>query len=246
MQPTSTECDSSATIPFTGEHPQPVLTTRKPCRKLVFGALGGFAVVAFLWGSTLIPQERIEAIATTMGIWGCVPIGLFILSTQVFAPLSGSPGIFIAIKLYGFIAAITLFYCVSMISATVNFYIARRYGRAAVLRLVGEDSIKRIDSIAETESVRMLIFARIFGYYFFDFISYAMGLTSISFMRYIACTATFTLLPIALQTVLFRRLDFNSLTGITIYYGSLVIVSLVFGRVFLKVFRKPQPTREGS
>jgi uncharacterized membrane protein YdjX (TVP38/TMEM64 family) len=223
------------------KHPHPVLTTTsKPYQKLAFGVLGGLAVVAFLWGSTLIPQERIEGIAAKMGIWGFVPIGLFILSTQVFAPLSGSPGIFIAIKLYGFVAAMTLFYCVSMLSATINFYIARRFGRAAVLRLVGEDGIKRIDSIAETESVRILILARVFGYYFFDFISYAMGLTSISFSRYFACTASFTLLPIALQTVFFRHLDFSSLTGISIYYGSLVLVTLIFGRLFARVLRKPQ------
>jgi uncharacterized membrane protein YdjX (TVP38/TMEM64 family) len=223
------------------EYPHPVQAKRNPYRRLAFGALGGLAVVAFLWGSTLIPQERVEGVATRLGMWGFVPIGLFILFTQVFAPFSGSPGIFIAIKLYGFTVAMTLFYGVSMLSATINFYIGRRFGRTAVLRFVGEDSMQRIDSIAEAESVRMLILARIFGYYFFDFISYAMGLTSISFVRYLAYTALFTLFPIALQTVLFRRLDFNSLGGISIYYGSLVIVTFIFGRVFVQVFRKPQP-----
>jgi uncharacterized membrane protein YdjX (TVP38/TMEM64 family) len=148
----------------------------------------------------------------------------------------------VGIKLYGYPQAMGLLYGSCLLSAALNFWIARLYGRNLVEKLVGEKSLRRIDELSQINERTLLISSRILGYSFFDLISYAVGLTTISFKRYFAYTAFLTLIPFAVQYFLFSRLDFNSLKGMLIYFISIAAAGALFARVLYKAYfgKKPQ------
>lgn len=188
--------------------------------------------VSALYVSIYIDENMVEIITQKAGVSGPILIVLFILLTQILAPLSGAPMIFVGIKLYGYTNAMIIFYFSSMISANINFFIARIYGRNVVRKLVGEKTLQEIDEISQNEENTLLIILRIFGYYFFDIISYAVGFTSIKYKKYMVYTAIISLIPMSVQYFAFRELNFNSITGIAIYYGSLVVTSILFTHYF--------------
>lgn len=191
-----------------------------------------------LYASTLIDEPTVHRLTANAGMWGPVVISAFIFFTQVFAPLSGTPGLFIAIKLYGYAYAMILFYVVSMVTATVNFTLSRYFGRTVVRRLVGVQGLREVDELTQADERTLLITARLLGYYFFDFISYAAGFTRISYVKYMAYTATLTLVPFGIQYYLFRDLNVHKPAGAFLYYGSVVATGLIFWRVFYKRFAR--------
>lgn len=192
-------------------------------------------IAAMLYGSTYIDETSVARITQWAGPMGPLIIALFILATMIFAPLSGAPGIFVAIKLYGYPAAMLMFYAVSLVSATSNFYISRTFGRKLVLKLVGTKAMRDVDSLSSSDELSLLIVGRLFGYYFFDIISYAAGFTRIPFKKYMAYTAILTLAPFGAQYFLFRHLDYNTVTGIAIYYGSLLLTGGLFTAAFYRI-----------
>jgi uncharacterized membrane protein YdjX (TVP38/TMEM64 family) len=131
-----------------------------------------------------------------------------------------------------------------MVSAAVNFFIARRYGRQAVLRFVGPKTLDEIDQLSRAEETTLLILARIFGYYFFDVVSYAVGLTRIGFRKYIVYTASFSLIPFGIQYCAFHNLNFNSFGGMAVYYVSVVGTGVLFSAYFFRVYLRQRRRRQ--
>lgn len=195
-----------------------------------------FVIISLFCLSTLITPAQVESITNEAGWYGPFLVGFFILLTQVFAPLSGTPVMIVGIKLYGYPQAMGLLYISCLLSAVINFWIARLYGRTLVKRLVGEKSLKKIDELSEINEKALLISSRLLGYSFFDLISYAVGLTKIGFVKYFVYTAFLTLIPFAVQYFLFSNLDFNSLRGMVIYFASIAVAGAIFARILYKTY----------
>ncbi len=186
--------------------------------------------------------EDISSIESRLGLWGLVVVGLFILATQVLAPLAGTPGLIISIKIYGLPLTLIMFYLVCMVSAATNFWIARVYGRWLVSRLVGPHLMLEVEEIVIANERTVLIGMRLLGFYLFDTISYAIGLTSIPFLKYYIYTAILTIPPLAAQLILLRYFDFNSAVGLLLYYVSFVISGLLAGHVFRLLYLRRRRT----
>lgn len=202
------------------------------------------SIIVLFCLSTLLKPAHIEAITREAGWFGRPIVGLILLLTQVFAPLSGTPVMLAGIKLYGYPQAMGLLYASCMLSSVINFWIARRYGRTIVRRLVGRNALQKIDELSGLNERALLISARVLGYSFFDLISYAVGLTPIAFGKYFAYTAFLTLIPFTVQYFAFARLDFGSLRGMVIYFVSIAGAGAIFGRILFGIyFRKSGRTR---
>ncbi len=205
-------------------------------RKYFSGIIGTLFVLLFLYLSTLIEQSTVEALSLRLGVAGIFLMAMVILATQIFAPLSGTIGLFVGYKLYGYGFTLIIFYFVSLLSSIIAFYISKKYGRKYVIKLVGESNMSFVDKVVQAEAKTILIGLRVFGYFFFDFISYALGLTQISFKRYFFYTAVFTPIPITIQYFIFRAYDFNSPKQITIYYISILLSSLIATHILYKLY----------
>lgn len=130
-----------------------------------------------------IPEESIRHFIQSTGRAGPAVYILAMFSTFIFAPLSGSPILFAGF--YAFRSMVVWYTLAAAILASItNFWIARFWGRGIVQRLVGRDSMQKVDKAARDYGILMLVLLRLFQGGIHEFVSYAAGLTSMRFSTY--------------------------------------------------------------
>jgi uncharacterized membrane protein YdjX (TVP38/TMEM64 family) len=83
-----------------------------------------------------------------------------------------------------------------LLSCSFSFYLSRRYGRAWVEKLIGQRFMDRVDRLSQQhleQNFPLLTAFLMTG--FFDFVSYGVGLTKTSWLRFLG--ALFISIPIA-------------------------------------------------
>lgn len=103
----------------------------------------------------------------------------------IFAPIGGYFLIIAMIALFGPALAITLAYLVCTPSFMVNFYLSKKYGRPLAQKMVGKVTLGKMDEFIEDEGIGLLVILRTFQAGNFDFFSYALGLTKISYKIFV-------------------------------------------------------------
>ncbi|MFH1602082.1 MAG: VTT domain-containing protein [Candidatus Shapirobacteria bacterium] len=189
----------------------------------------------------LIPtltSEEFKLFVQKLGPLGPLVIIIYTTLSHVLAPLAGTPGILLSVAVFGIFKTMFYIYLGSMISAALNFYISRKFGRGWVTRLVGKRTMKEVDDFVKASGEKVLILSRIFGFSLFEIISYAAGLTNINFKRYLMITLLFTLIPNLFFTYLFRNMDFSSNLNLVIWLATLIITGLIFSFFIKKAINK--------
>jgi uncharacterized membrane protein YdjX (TVP38/TMEM64 family) len=199
------------------------------------------ALLLIFYALSLLSTQAIANLALNLGLRGRLGIIFGIALTQVIAFLSTTPVFLVGARAYGYASALVLFYIATMISSALNYWIARTWGRRAVRRLVGAASWAKIEFFAEKNAAVLLFVGRIFGYFFCDLLSYAMGLAGIPFRKYFIYTMLLTPLPIVGEYLVFRRTDFGSLQGMVVYYAGLASTGLIFLLVLFVLARRRPP-----
>lgn len=202
-----------------------------------------FLSLALKWLIPTLSSEQAKNFVEGLGPFGpLIVIGYTILS-HVLAPVAGTPGILLSITLFGLYQTMFYIYIASIMSAIINFFIARKFGRKWVTKLTGKKTMKEIDDFVQVFGTRILILSRIFGFSLFEVISYAAGLTKINFKNYLFITMIYTLVPNLTFTFIFRDTDFSSPTNLIIWIGTLVITGLIF-TIFIKRYLNKKNNKE--
>lgn len=154
--------------------------------------LGAWLIVALSAASYLIgkqiSQETIQNFVKSYGILAPVIFVILHQISIVFAPVNGFPFLIAGFYLFGKNVAIYT-YLTSIIGYSINFFIAKKWGRPIVEKLAGKESLAKIDKIEKEYGIGTLFFLRLFLIGLGDFISYGYGLTPIKYSTYIAITA---------------------------------------------------------
>lgn len=211
----------------------------KKDKKKLLKSLGSFIgvlafIITFIWFLSISDSDKVQNFIESAGVWAPLAFLVFFILSQVFAPISGTPAILLSFSLFGLPMTILLSYLSGIISSIINFYISRLYGRKMVQKFTGERVMKEIDSYVEVSGSNMLWLARIVGFTFFEFISYAAGLTNIKFRKYIIITIIGSLLPAILVAILYYYI------GAVTERGELFFVIVVYswGLIFALLFRR--------
>lgn len=189
----------------------------------------------------LIPtltSEEFKKFVENLGAFGPLVIISYTVLSHVFAPLAGTPGILLSAAVFGILETIIYIYLASMISALINFYISRRFGRVWVIKLVGKKAMTEVDSFTQASGTKILIFSRVFGFSLFELISYAAGLTNIDFRKYFIVTLIFTLIPNLFFAFLFENTDFSSTFNLIAWIVTLAVTGLIFSLLVKKFLKK--------
>jgi uncharacterized membrane protein YdjX (TVP38/TMEM64 family) len=167
-------------------------------RTIVLGILS-FALVigAMLALIEWIGVERIQDMIDTAGPLAPLVYVFIKAVTMVFAPLTAGPIQLSAGVLFGLWEGAFYSLLGEVIGGTIAFWIARRLGRAAVRRFVGAEGMDRVDELGkQVGGWRALVFARLFLFSIYDFITYAAGLANVVTMRqYVLITTLFGIVP---------------------------------------------------
>ena len=76
-----------------------------------------------------------------------------------------------------------------LLGATASFFIASKFGRPIVLRLISKEDIELADRFMKKFGSYAVFTGRLLPFVPFDAVSYVSGLTSISFGKFMAATA---------------------------------------------------------
>ncbi len=129
--------------------------------------------------------DRFRALIEAAGPFAPLAFIALKASTYVIAPLSGTPLKLAAGALFGFWDGALYALAGDMFGACLNFWIARLFRARVIAKVAGKKALKQIDEVAEhVGGWRALLAARLFLSSLYDFISYAAGLSNLSFKQF--------------------------------------------------------------
>ena len=125
--------------------------------------------------------QRLKYYLLHFGVWAPVISALIMMFQSVAAPL---PAFVVTLTnglLFGAFWGTLLSWSSSMAGAVICFYIARWAGRPAAERFVSKRALNYVDGYFKRYGNNSVLIARLLPFVSFDAVSYAAGLTSISF-----------------------------------------------------------------
>jgi uncharacterized membrane protein YdjX (TVP38/TMEM64 family) len=211
--------------------------------KRAFIALMALAgLVAFFaltwWSYPYLTSDKLERFVEDAGVLGPAVLMGYVVLAHVIAPLGGLPAFIVGVAVFGLVKTSIYIYAASMLSAVINFYISRRFGRPIVRMLVGNKGINKIDQWSRLLGRRVLLAGRVFALFLFEELSYAAGLTAIKFRDYMAITAVGTALPSLVLMLVFRNANFESVKFFMFALGMIIVVGVFSTSILVWVLRR--------
>lgn len=139
----------------------------------------------------LFSSMNVETIAEYIRSYGiyAVIISFFLMMFQsLIAPLPAFLITFANAAIFGWWQGAILSWISSMAGAALCFYIAKILGRDAVEKITSKFALESVDGFFERYGRHTILICRLLPFVSFDYVSYAAGLTSMSFIPFFAAT----------------------------------------------------------
>ncbi|MEK7570523.1 MAG: VTT domain-containing protein [Patescibacteria group bacterium] len=184
------------------------------------------AILFVVWEPTLPSQATVTQWVQRFGAAGPLAVIGLVVVEVVIAPI---PGSFIPITvgaLFGVWPGVLYTWVGNVIGAVIAFWLARRIGRPLVIHFVKPATLDRLDTFIH-RNPRLLWLVYILPVYPIDLITFAVGLSRMSFKRFmVMMTISFSLHQLILTAVGERLLAATG--GTRILIASLAVL-LVLG-----------------
>lgn len=219
----------------TESHPDGVDETEKlkqhPIRDLLIGGVGFILfMTVMVFAINAIGVENLQIFIEDAGPWAPLVYISLKAITYIFAPLTSGPIQIIAGTLFGNIWLGVLYTLIGeVIGGSVSFWIARKFGRSFIRRLVGDSAMNQIDDFYEKRMGGWvsLVAARIILFSVWDFLSYAAGLgENIRFRTYFLISVFIGAIP-TLFFVWIGTQAFQDPRSLFLIYGLVAVMILI-------------------
>ncbi|MDD2481732.1 MAG: TVP38/TMEM64 family protein [Lutispora sp.] len=124
----------------------------------------------------------------SFGIWAPIVSFLLMVFQSLIAPLPAFIITFANAGLFGWIRGAVLSWSSAMAGAALCFFIAKYYGRSVAEKLTSKFALDSIDVFFKKYGKFAILIARLLPFVSFDIVSYAAGLTSMSFWSFFWAT----------------------------------------------------------
>lgn len=132
--------------------------------------------------------EGLKEYILSFGIWAPVVSFLLMILQSVAAPLPAFVITFTNAALFGWVGGAILSWSSAMAGAILCFYISKFLGRDTVEKLTSKFALKNVDEFFDKYGKHTILIARLLPFMSFDLVSYAAGLTSMSFISFFIAT----------------------------------------------------------
>ena len=198
-----------------------------PVNRFVNGIFAIFAS-AVSGGDT----KAVDAFISSYGPMAAVISFLLMVFQALIAPLPAFIITFSNAALFGAFWGGVLSWTSSMVGAALCFWIARWLGREVVSKLTTKTGLESVDGFFNKYGKHTILICRLLPFMSFDIVSYAAGLTSMSFGAFMLATGIGQLPATIVYYYLGSQLTGSTRTIIT----TLLIIFALFTLIFL--FRK--------
>ncbi len=124
----------------------------------------------------------------SFGAWAVVISFLLMIFQSLAAPIPAFLITFANAAIFGWWQGALLSWTSAMVGAALCFYIANILGRDAAEKLTSKTALESVDGFFEKYGKHTILICRLLPFMSFDIVSYAAGLTSMSFMSFIVAT----------------------------------------------------------
>lgn len=190
------------------------------------------------WILPTVNTPEVKSFIQSLGPLGALVVIFYLVLSHIFAPLTGSPILVLSIVLFGIWNTVFIAYVGHLISATLCFYISRKYGKRIVKKLAGESSMKQIEIFSEIDSIKLLVVCRILGMPVFEFVSYAVGFTKMKYSTYIKVTAIAMIPSYLFFLFVFNTIDYTNKITFFTWLILLFVIGLAFAYYLTKYVKK--------
>ena len=132
--------------------------------------------------------QKLKDSVASYGPYAAAISFLLMVLQSVVAPLPAFLITFANAALFGFWKGALLSWSSAMVGAALCFFIARSLGREAVEKLTSKGALKNIDDFFKRHGKQSILIARLLPFISFDIVSYAAGLSSVSFLGFWVAT----------------------------------------------------------
>ena len=132
--------------------------------------------------------QKLKDFVASYGPYAAAISFLLMVLQSVVAPLPAFLITFANAALFGFWKGALLSWSSAMVGAALCFFIARSLGREAVEKLTSKGALKNIDDFFKRHGKQSILIARLLPFISFDIVSYAAGLSSVSFLVFWVAT----------------------------------------------------------
>ena len=130
----------------------------------------------------------VKEFVASYGAYAAVISFVLMIFQSVAAPLPAFLLTFANANLFGWWQGALLSWSSAMAAAAVCFYIARNLGRDVAEKLTSKAGLEQIDTFFEKYGKNTILICRLLPFVSFDIVSYAAGLTSMSFVSFFVAT----------------------------------------------------------
>lgn len=176
-----------------------------------------------------------KAVESFIGSYGSMAAGIsffLMIFTAVLAPLPSFLITFSNAALFGAFWGGVLSWTSAMVGAALCFWLAKWLGRSFVVKLTTKTGLESIDGFFGKYGKHAILICRLLPFVSFDIVSYAAGLTSMSFGPFMLATGIGQLPATIVYSYLGSHLTGSTRTIVT----ALLVIFALFTLTFL--FRK--------
>lgn len=136
----------------------------------------------------MVNVDAIKEYILSFGILAPIVSFLLMVFQSLVAPLPAFVITFANAGLFGWWKGAVLSWSSAMVGAVLCFYIAKFYGRNVVEKLTSKYALENVDAFFDKYGKYAILIARLLPFISFDIVSYAAGLTSMSFWSFFWAT----------------------------------------------------------
>ena len=137
---------------------------------------------------SMLDLDSLKEYILSFGVWAPIISFILMILHSIAAPLPAFLITFANAALFGWVKGAILSWSSAMVGAAVCFFIAKYLGRDVVEKLTSKFAIESVDSFFEKYGKHTILIARLLPFMSFDLVSYAAGLTSMSFISFFVAT----------------------------------------------------------
>ena len=188
--------------------------------------------------------DVVREFVASYGAYAALASFLLMIFQSVAAPLPAFLLTLANANLFGWWQGAILSWSSAMAGAAVCFFIARILGRDAAERLTSKAGIAQIDTFFEKYGRNTILICRLLPFISFDIVSYAAGLTSMSFGSFFLATGIGQLPATIVYSYVGGMLTGGAqllMTGLLILFALSALVVML-----RKIYMDRQSTRKGE
>lgn len=169
--------------------------------------------------------NTIQSLVKSSGVASPIIFIVITSLTNVIPPLAVTPFWIVSILLFGPIVGFLLSFIANLLGSSVNFFIAKLWGRPAVARIAGQDTLVEIDKLPNITNPFAVFVLKFVGGAATDYISYGSGLSRIKYLPYLIATS-FSILPMmGFGFMIIKNITFTSITSTASALGLFYLIN---------------------